>query len=65
VIGRLPRSMRWTASTTSPTCRPRPGGSDERLSLAAALDDNTLECAYVTFDEQQKGPSRPAYWPTW
>jgi len=38
---------------------PRTGGIDQRLSLTAALDDYTRECAYATFDEKQKGTLAP------
>jgi predicted amidohydrolase YtcJ len=34
---------------------PMPGGTDQRLPLATAIDDYTRECAYATFDEKQKG----------
>ena len=34
---------------------PLPGGTDQRLSLTAAIDDYTRECAYATFDEREKG----------
>ncbi|HLH00064.1 MAG TPA: amidohydrolase [Bryobacteraceae bacterium] len=33
----------------------RPGGTDQRLSVTAAIDDYTRESAYATFDEKQKG----------
>ena len=38
---------------------PRAGGTDQRLSLTAAIDDYTRECAYATFDEKQKGTLAP------
>lgn len=38
---------------------PRPGGTDQRLSLTAAIDDYSRECAYATFDEKQKGTLAP------
>jgi predicted amidohydrolase YtcJ len=34
---------------------PRPGGTDERLTMAAAIDDYTSGSAYASFDEKQKG----------
>jgi hypothetical protein len=38
---------------------PRPGGTDQRLSMAAAIDDYTSGPAYASFDEQQKGTIAP------
>jgi predicted amidohydrolase YtcJ len=38
---------------------PLPGGIDQRLSLATAIDDYTRECAYATFDEHDKGTLAP------
>jgi predicted amidohydrolase YtcJ len=38
---------------------PMPGGTDQRLPLATAIDDYTRECAYATFDEKQKGVLAP------
>lgn len=38
---------------------PRPGGSDQRLSLPQAIDDYTRESAYATFDEKTKGTLAP------
>jgi predicted amidohydrolase YtcJ len=38
---------------------PRPGGTDQRLSMAAAMDDYTSGPAYASFDEQQKGTLAP------
>ncbi len=38
---------------------PRPGGTDQRLSLNQAIDDYTRNCAYATFDEKQKGTLAP------
>jgi predicted amidohydrolase YtcJ len=38
---------------------PMPGGADQRLPLASAIDDYTRECAYATFDEKQKGVLAP------
>jgi len=34
---------------------PRPGGSDQRLPLKAAIDDYTSGPAFASFDERQKG----------
>ena len=39
--------------------RPRPGGTDERLTLTAAIDDYTSVAAYAAFDENQKGTLAP------
>jgi predicted amidohydrolase YtcJ len=39
--------------------RPRPGGTDERLTLTAAIDDYTSAAAYAAFDENQKGTLAP------
>ena len=38
---------------------PLPGGIDQRISLVAAIDDYTRQCAYATFDEKQKGTLAP------
>ena len=38
---------------------PRPGGTDQRLTLTQAIDDYTKNCAYATFDEKQKGTLAP------
>jgi len=38
---------------------PRPGGTDQRLSMSAAVDDYTSGPAYASFDEQQKGTLAP------
>jgi predicted amidohydrolase YtcJ len=38
---------------------PMPGGTDQRLPLATAIDDYTRQCAYATFDEKQKGVLAP------
>ena len=38
---------------------PRPGGTDQRLTLTQAIDDYTRNCAYATFDEKQKGTLAP------
>ncbi len=38
---------------------PLPGGPDQRLPLAAAIDDYTREGAYATFDEKRKGTLAP------
>jgi len=38
---------------------PLPGGTDQRLSLTAAIAHYTRECAYATFDEEQKGKLAP------
>ena len=38
---------------------PRPGGTDQRLTVATAINDYTRECAYATFDEKQKGTLAP------
>jgi predicted amidohydrolase YtcJ len=38
---------------------PLPGGTDQRLSMTAAIDDYTRECAYATFDEHDKGTLAP------
>jgi predicted amidohydrolase YtcJ len=35
--------------------QPRPGGTDQRLSLTTAIDDYTSGPAYASFDETQKG----------
>jgi predicted amidohydrolase YtcJ len=37
---------------------PRPGGTDQRLSMTAALDDYTSGSAFASFDETQKGTLR-------
>jgi len=34
---------------------PRPGGTDQRLTMKAAIDDYTSGPAYASFDERQKG----------
>jgi predicted amidohydrolase YtcJ len=38
---------------------PRPGGTDQRLSLTAAIDNYTSGAAYASFDETQKGTLAP------
>jgi predicted amidohydrolase YtcJ len=38
---------------------PRPGGTDQRLSMRAAIDDYTSGPAYASFDETQKGKLAP------
>jgi predicted amidohydrolase YtcJ len=38
---------------------PRPEGTDQRLTLTAAIDDYTRESAYSTFDEKIKGTLAP------
>ncbi len=38
---------------------PRPGGTDQRLSMTAAIDDYTSGPAYASFDETQKGTLAP------
>jgi predicted amidohydrolase YtcJ len=38
---------------------PRPGASDQRLTLAAAIDDYTSVSAYASFDEREKGTLAP------
>lgn len=38
---------------------PRPGGTDQRLPLSAAIDGYTRESAYATFDEKRKGTLAP------
>jgi predicted amidohydrolase YtcJ len=38
---------------------PRPGGTDQRLSIATAIDDYTSGAAYASFDETQKGTLAP------
>jgi predicted amidohydrolase YtcJ len=38
---------------------PRPGGTDERLSMTTAIDDYTSGPAYASFDETQKGTLAP------
>jgi predicted amidohydrolase YtcJ len=39
--------------------QPRPGGTDERLSLTTAIDDYTSGPAYASFDEKEKGTIAP------
>jgi predicted amidohydrolase YtcJ len=43
----------------APARQPRPGGSDQRLSLTTAIDDYTSGPAYASFDERQKGTLAP------
>jgi predicted amidohydrolase YtcJ len=38
---------------------PRPGGSDERLTMVAAIDDYTRGPAFASFDEKVKGTIAP------
>lgn len=38
---------------------PRPGGTDQRLPLAQAVDDYTSRAAYAAFDEKTKGTLAP------
>ena len=38
---------------------PRPGGTDQRLSMVAAVSDYTSVPAYASFDETQKGILKP------
>jgi predicted amidohydrolase YtcJ len=38
---------------------PRPGGTDQRLTMWAAVDDYTSGPAYASFDERQKGTLAP------
>ena len=38
---------------------PRPGGTDQRLTLTRAIDDYTSEAAYASFDEARKGTLEP------
>jgi hypothetical protein len=38
---------------------PRPGGTDQRLSMTTAIDDYTSGPAYASFDETQKGTLAP------
>jgi predicted amidohydrolase YtcJ len=38
---------------------PRPGGSDQRLTMAAAIDDYTRGPAFASFDEKIKGTIAP------
>jgi predicted amidohydrolase YtcJ len=38
---------------------PRPGGSDERLTMAVAIDDYTRGPAFASFDEKMKGTIAP------
>jgi hypothetical protein len=38
---------------------PRPGGTDQRLSMKAAIDGYTSGAAYASFDERQKGTLAP------
>lgn len=38
---------------------PRPGGIDQRLPLAQAIDDYTSKAAYAAFDERRKGTLTP------
>jgi predicted amidohydrolase YtcJ len=38
---------------------PRPGATDQRLSMATAIDDYTSASAYASFDETQKGTLAP------
>ena len=39
---------------------PRAGGTDQRLTLTAAIDDYTSGAAYASFDEDRRARSRPA-----
>ena len=38
---------------------PRPGGTDQRLSLSSAIDKYTSDAAYAAFDETVKGALAP------
>ncbi len=38
---------------------PRPGGTDQRLSMTEAIDDYTSGPAYASFDEKEKGALAP------
>jgi predicted amidohydrolase YtcJ len=38
---------------------PRPGGTDQRLSMTTAIDDYTSAAAYASFDEKEKGVLAP------
>jgi predicted amidohydrolase YtcJ len=38
---------------------PRPGGTDQRISLASAIDKYTSDAAYAAFDEKIKGTLAP------